>query len=299
MPDLTASTGYNGEPMKPAYTPDNTRSSVLVVSALAIVVVLIAVLVGVSDKPPVDAILISANDTGAVGVAPATNQGSDAATDDTAGEVSDTEEGNDASAGPETQPGQAQSDQEQAEQAPADQDAPQDQDAAEPTREVIPVPTSEPTPTPEIAAAVEPAAEQEPAGTDSAGEVQPAPSLPTTSGSVQGSFFTKSDENEGAVVSQNLIQVSFSEDGSGAFQGVLDITYADGTHILLNMSGPLVWLPTNPQVDATLEGAFTLDALIDTDDVMTDDAELSISSLSAGSGSLCTTRCFGFTFPPQ
>ena len=168
-------------------------------------------------------------------------------------------------------------------------------------RPIIVVPTSEPTPTPEVAAAVEPTPVPESADDGDAASTQSsaAPSLPSTSGTVQGSFFTKSDENEGAVVAQNLITVSFAEDGSGAFQGVLDITYADGTHILLNMSGPLTWAPTNPQVEATLAGAFRLDAPIDADDVTTDDAELSISSLEAGSGSLCTTKCFGFTFPPQ
>ena len=116
---------------------------------------------------------------------------------------------------------------------------------------------------------------------------------------MQGEFFVLNDENAGAVVSQNLISVSYAEDGSGAFQGVLDITYPDGTHILLNMSGPITWVPTNPQVEATLVGAYTFDAPIDADDVTADDAQLSISTLANGSGSLCTSKCFGFTFPPQ
>lgn len=297
MSSGAASSSYNRYPMKPAYTPDNTRTSVLVVSALAAVVVLIAVLVGLSDKPPVDAIVISANDGGAASAAPA--QVTDPSVDDQAEAMDETD--SEPATGADVVPADDEPTEIQLDQTQSDDTVASDQDPTpEPTREVILVPTSEPTPTPEIVAAVEqPDVERTPAGTDSAGEVQAAPSLPTTSGSVQGSFFTKSDENEGAIVAQNLIQVSFSEDGSGAFQGVLDITYADGTHILLNMSGPLVWLPTNPQVEATLEGAFTLDALIDADDIKTDDAELSISSLSAGSGSLCTTRCFGFTFPPQ
>lgn len=306
MASRSAASSYNGDPMKPAYSPDNTRTSIYVISALAAVVVLIAALVGLSDKPPVDAILISANDAGVGDAVPVANDDADDGQADAMAETDsdpavdgtgDTSE----AMSDETPADQPASNQAQSGETQSDGTGQDEQDPApEATREVILVPTAEPAPTPEIVAAVEqPAPEDAPAGTDSAGEVQEAPSLPTTSGSVQGSFFTKSDENEGAVVSQNLIQVSFSEDGSGAFQGVLDITYADGTHILLNMSGPLVWLPTNPQVEATLEGAFTLDALIDTDDIMTNDAELSISSLSAGSGSLCTTRCFGFTFPPQ
>jgi len=165
------------------------------------------------------------------------------------------------------------------------------------------VPTSEPTPTPAVAAAVDDSASDAGDATESAatGDVQPAPSLPTSSGTVQGAFFTKSDENEGAVVSQNVITVSFAEDGSGAFQGVLEITYSDQSRVLLNMSGPLTWAPANPQVEATLAGAFTLDAPIDADDVTSDDADLTISSLQAGSGSLCinNTKCFGFTFPQQ
>ena len=53
------------------------------------------------------------------------------------------------------------------------------------------------------------------------------------------------------------------------------------------------------QVTADLMGNYSLDSPIDADDVTANDAELTISSLGSGSGSLCTETCFGFTFPPQ
>lgn len=271
--------------MKTAYTPDNTRSSIMILLSLAVAVTVVAALIGLSDKPDVSTIVISPNGVSASVPGPAANFGF--GTEDESGDVlldelgqpfDDTGDATDGSpaAGTRTPEGQ-----------------------------VIVVPTVEatalPTPTAQAAAAVEPTPvpDQSSVAADASSAVQAAPSLPTTSGTVEGSFFTKGDENDGATVAQNLITVSFAEDGSGSFQGVLDITYVDGTHILLNMSGPLTWAPTNPQVEATLSGAFTLDAPIDADDVSTDDAKLSISSLQAGSGSLCTTKCFGFTFPPQ
>ena len=276
--------------MKTAYAPDNTRSSIAILLALAAVVTAIAALIGLSDKPDVSIIVISPagevpiiqNDFGFG----SSDEATGAATSndvvlDELGQPFD-----DSSADSEVD-SQASSEATEARTAPEG--------------EIIVVPTLEPTPTPEVAAAVEPTpVPDDSSDTDEAAAATAlSPSLPTTSGTVQGTFFTKGDENDGAVVAQNLITVSFAEDGSGAFQGVLDITYANDTHILLNMSGPLIWAASNPQVEATLEGAFTLDAVIDTDDVTTTDAKLSISSLKAGSGSLCTTKCFGFTFPPQ
>ncbi|MFT4988034.1 MAG: hypothetical protein ACI9BK_000804 [Acidimicrobiales bacterium] len=273
--------------MKTAYTSDNTRSSIAILLWLAVVVTAIAALIGLSDKPDVSTIVISP--AGEAPIIVANNFGfgsSDAATSedvvlDEVGEPFD-----DSSTDSESD-SRASSGATEARTAPEG--------------EIIVVPTLEPTPTPEIAAAVEPTPFPDNASDtdEAAASTALSPSLPTTSGTVQGTFFTKGDENDGAVVAQNLITVSFAEDGSGAFQGVLDITYANDTHILLNMSGPLTWAARNPQVEATLEGAFTLDAAIDTDDVTTSDAKLSISSLEAGSGSLCTTKCFGFTFPPQ
>jgi len=275
--------------MKTAYSPDNTRSSIGIVLGLALVITVIAVLVGLSDKPQVEAIGISAGsgEPAAVSSAPATDFGFDDAAESQNGEASGlptADQSNDVTAAGDVN------------DASLD-----DGDRALPENIIIvPTvgPTPEPTATPEVAAAVEPTPvpDETVQAAGAVGEAASTASLPTSTGTVQGSFFTKSDEADGAVVSQNLITVSYAPDGSGAFQGVLDITYTDGTHILLNMSGPITWAPTNPQVEATLSGAFTLDAAIDTEDIKTDDAELSISSLINGSGSLCTTQCFGFTF---
>lgn len=276
--------------MKTDYAPDNTRSSIAILLVLAVVVTAIAALIGLSDKPDVSTIVISpAGEATIIQNNFGFGSSDDATNDATNDEVVLDELGqpfDDSSADNEAE-SQASSEATEARTAPAG--------------EIIVVPTLGPTPTPEVAAAVEPTPVPDEASNPDETSTLTAlsPSLPTTSGTVQGTFFTKGDENDGAVVAQNLITVSFAEDGSGAFQGVLDITYANDTHILLNMSGPLTWAARNPQVEATLEGAFTLDAVIDTDDVTTTDAKLSISSLEAGSGSLCTTKCFGFTFPPQ
>ena len=265
--------------MKSTYTPDNTRSSILILLTLAAIVTGVAAVVGLSAKPDVTTIVIApgsdANTTIPTVAASTTNFGFDIEADpddamlDEAGE-------------------------------PFDDLEAEATGATTPEGEIIVIPSSEPTATPEVAAAVEPTPVPDESGdsADAAGAVQAAPTLPATAGTVQGTFFTKGDESDGATVSQNLITISYAQDGSGGFQGVLDITYADDTHILLNMSGPITWATTNPQVEATLAGAFTLDAPIDADDVTADDAKLSISTLEAGSGSLCTTKCFGFTFTP-
>ena len=280
--------------MKTDYTPDNTKSSIAILLALAVVVTAIAAVIGLSEKPDVSIIVISPAGESPVLAVPADTFGFPAADGDNANDNGTTVELDELG-------------------DPIDDlgdDSPQMSDDSQtdaidqrtvPEGEIIVVPTLEPTPTAEVAAAVAPTPVPDTSAdnSDTSTSTSLSPSLPTTSGTVQGTFFTKGDENDGAIVSQNVITVSFAQDGSGAFQGVLDITYIDGTHILLNMSGPLTWAPTNPQVEATLDGAFTLDAPIDTDDVTTTDAKLSISSLGAGSGSLCTTKCFGFTFPPQ
>ena len=277
--------------MKTAYTPDNTKSSIAILLVLAVVVIAIAAVIGLSDKPDVSTIVISP--AGTAPIVAADNFGfgsSDDASDDAAADGVLLDE-----------LGQPFDDPAAADNAEAPTGSESAEERTAPEGEIIVVPTLEPTPTPEVAAAVEPTPVPDETTDDAqaAESTSLSPSLPTTSGTVEGTFFTKGDENDGAVVAQNLITVSFAQDGSGAFQGVLDITYADDTHILLNMSGPLTWAASNPQVEATLTGAFTLDATIDADDVTATDAKLSISSLEAGSGSLCTTKCFGFTFPPQ
>lgn len=282
--------------MKTAYARDNTRSSIAIVLSIALAVALIATLFGLSDKPDVSTIAVVPSGqvpNGAAAVSVSSEQ-DDEAEEATNAELSTADDEQDAAA---TQANNTQAiDTETIDTADTDADGQLDDPA--PRTDVTVIPTAEPTATAEVAAAVAPTAVSL-EGAAASDAVQAAPALPTETGSVQGTFFTKGDENDGALVAQNLITVSFSQDGSGAFQGVLDITYVDGTHILMNMSGPLQWAPSNPQVEATLTGAFTLDAPIDTDDVTDSNAELSISSLSAGSGSLCTSKCFGFTFPPQ
>ena len=299
--------------MNTPYRPDNTGKSLVVLLGLAFVAVLIALVIGLSDKPDVQAIGVAAGPVNALPVvAPAIADtfGFDADDDaaaTTEGAPVEAQESDTGLPAPITSDDAAAADDTTSAEAGANDgnattsDIELSEEAEERLgdTEVIVVPTAEPSPTPEIAAAVEPTPTPAPDAAEDPDDAAPVPSLPTSSGTIQGAFFTKVDENEGAVVAQNLISISFAEDGTGAFQGVLEILYPDETRILLNMSGPLVFAPTNPQVEETLTGAFTLDAPIDADDITAADAELSISSLSAGSGSLCTSKCFGFTFPPQ
>jgi hypothetical protein len=284
--------------MKTEYTPDNTTSSIVILMSSAVIVIVIAMLIGLSSKPDVSQILLVPGDAPVpvtTGFDFLDTDDADAAqldeseamidlteatvTTDDSGDAGTTGDSND-------QNGSA--------DAPAAERTPEGQ--------VILVPTTEPTPTPGVAAAVEPTPEAEAAATTALdGQVQAAPSLPTQAGSVQGTFFTGSDELAGAEVLENSIVVSFAEDGSGAFQGILNIIYGDGTRVELNMSGPVTFAAANPQVEASVSGSFRLEAPISADDLQSDDAELRISSLAAGSGSLCTgeTKCFGFTFLPQ
>jgi|GEM_PF-985374 len=278
--------------MKTEYAPDNTRSSIMIVLGLAAVMTLIAVLVGLSEKPQVAFVGVAAGSGNQpAAAAPAANFGFDP--DGTTGGADDGA-GDGADAVANGAGDNAASDDELGE--PFDEALPDSQRALPDT--IIVVPTVEPTATPEVAAAVAPTAVPD-AETEAgalAADALGTAVLPTTTGTTQGAFFTKSDEAEGARVDQNLITISYAPDGTGSFQGVLDITYPDGTHILMNMSGPITWTTANPQVDATLTGAFTLDAPIAIDSTASNDAELTISSLATGSGSLCTPQCFGFTF---
>lgn len=305
--------------MKTAYTPDNTRPMVIAMFVIAAIVTAVAVLLGGNDKPDVSTIMIVPPDAAGASAPAADTFGFGAADTDPGAESAGTVlldefgepfgDSAQSGSGAADEDGSASGDElataadSSGDSTLSGDDAGTGDDARVPQGEIIVVPTSEPTPTPEVAAAVEPTPSAATDAEDEGDADGAAPSsslaMPTAAGSVQGSFFTKSDENEGAVVAQNLITLDFAEDGTGSFQGVLEITYGDDTHVLLNMSGPLVLAPTNPQVETTLTGAFTLDSTIDTDDVTASDADLSISSLAAGTGSLCTTKCFGFTFPPQ
>ena len=139
-------------PMKTAYEPDNTRSSIVILVSLGIIVSVIVAIFGLSDKPEVSTIAVAPGadfDVASVTTSIVTEapRPDIPTTDADATEDSVTE------------------------------------DEGEAEREVIVVPTLEPTATPEVAAAVEPTAVPDAEETtDSAtGEVIPAASLPTSS----------------------------------------------------------------------------------------------------------------------
>lgn len=267
--------------MKTAYAPDNTRSSVVVVLLLGIAACLVAVLVGLSDKPDVTTIGVAA------GSASASTPASDAPVAEAMMAAPDENGENGEST---------------ADDAMATQDSAATLSTADPSSSDdtagAATPT-EPTATPEVAAAVAPTPAPSTAPAPAAAGQASDSALAPASGSVEGAFFTRADEDKGATVTRNSITVSFNEDGSGSFTGSLDITYADKTRISLQMSGPLAWSTTTPQVEATVSGSFEIDAPVAGDDVSVDKADLNITSLESGSGSLCATKCFGFTFPPQ
>lgn len=291
--------------MTSAYVPDNTRSSIVIVLALALAIGLVGVLVGLSDKPDIEVLTVTVGNTAATAAAPAVAF-------DAGGDATEPAGSTGAAASAQTAPaGTVELDElgNPILDGPAGDGLVPDPDAAgvpaaEPTAPApVPIPTATPTPepTPEVAAAVEPTPSPEQSADDDpdAAGVPAAGGPVITAGTLEGQFFTKPDEEEGATVTQNTVQVSFSEDGSGSFVGVLDIVYPDETRIYLEMSGPLEWTDGNPQVTATITGTYGYDSKVDADDVASSEAELSITSLRSGSGSLCTPMCFGFTFPPQ
>ena len=269
--------------MNRAYVPDNTRSSIAIVLSLAIAVGLIAMLVGLSDKPSVKTLSVA----GSVAAAP----DEETTTSETFGFDAENPPVEFDEAGDPIVEGL------EVESSTAD-------DGAIELPTSVQAPTAAPQPTPEVAAAVEPTPIPSPLPT-------PDPtSLPLSaaesdaaalrSGIVQGTFFTGGPDAEGAVITQNQIEVSFNTDGSGTFTGVLDITYAEGSRAYLEMSGDLVWTTGNPQVEAVVTGTYGFDAVVEADDIAAEEGELNITSLQSGSGALCAAnRCFGFTFPPQ
>lgn len=151
-----------------------------------------------------------------------------------------------------------------------------------------------PTPTPELAPAVTPeseTSESEPVAT--AGDTAILPAM--VAGQATGRFFTKNEEANGAVTGENTLVVTFEQDGSGSFRGILELDYKNDTSVRLDMSGAIEWTANNPQVDNVLAGTYKrtyTDGRVD----VSDEATLKITHLESGSGSLCTTECFGITF---
>lgn len=294
--------------MKPSYAPDNTRSSIVVILLLAAGVSIVAVLMGLSDKPDVTSIGVSVTEAEVAsltdgdlisdnfGVPDSTSADDIAGTDGSAEFDATSQLGDD---------GNAIQDDSANFSVPAPVPA---TDSADGTGEAatdesaaagaaIAVATATPAPTPEVAAAVEPTLIPD---TSVADELD-ALAVPAriTAGTVGGQFFTRPDEDEGATVTRNELTLTLNEDGTGSFAGVLDMTLADTTHITLAMSGQIRWSGDSPQVLADLTGTYNRDSPIDSDDTSSTDAELTITSLGSGSGSLCTPACVGFTFPPQ
>lgn len=248
--------------MTPVHARDNTWSSFLVIALLSAGVVLVALLIGLSDKPDVTAIgVVTGTTTEPVNPALAVEA---AAVDESASVVVD-DQGQPVTAAP----------------------------TPEPTATAIPIPTA--TPIPEVAAAV-------PAGTDEGTQVDndaavAAAALDVSPGTIGGEFLTRSDEEDGAVVTINEVTILVNEDGTGQFSGTLAMSRADGTAISLSMSGPFRWSTEPPQVEATLTGSYALDSPIDADDIQASEGDLQISSLNSGAGALCVPTCFGFRFP--
>lgn len=283
--------------MKPSYAPDNTRSSIVVILLLAAGISIVAVLMGLSDKPDLSSIGVSVSEseiaslTDGVVFEPA----SEVVELDEFGEPIDDGEANNAAIADDSANFSV--------PAPvpatdgAESAAGTETGAAASAATAIPIATETPAPTPEVAAAVEPTLIPDTQATDELDAL--AVPARITAGTVAGQFFTRPDEDEGATVSRNELTLTLNDDGTGSFAGVLDITMADTTHVTLAMSGQIRWSGDSPQVLAELTGNYNLDSPIDADDVSATDAELTITSLGSGSGSLCATTCFGFTFPPQ
>lgn len=280
-----------------------------VILLLAAGVTIVALLLGLSDKPQLDSIGIAVTPEEASALladAPVATESDDsddeldaafsvpapdpaaAATGDTA--TSDAIAGDAASTA--AQPAQVLTDE-------SGEPIPQEElGATEAAPTAIPIP--DPTATPEIVAAVEPT----PAPATGDDDDLAALDVPAriTAGTVNGSFFTRVFEDEGATVARNEVSLTFNEDGTGSFTGALDMSMVDETRVTMSMSGPFEWSASDsPQVVADLAGSYESDSLVDTDDVSTIDAELTITSLGSGSGALCATdsTCFGFRFPAQ
>ncbi len=278
-----------------------------VILLLAAGVTIVALLLGLSDKPQLDSIGIAVTPEEATALladAPAVTESDnsddelDAAFSVPAPDPVDATTDDDASMATEPAPAQVLTD-EFGEPIPQEELTAQDGAAATETAPTA-IPIPDPTATPEIVAAVEPT----PAPATDDDEDLAALDVPAriTAGTVSGSFFTRVFEDEGATVARNEVTLTFNEDGTGSFTGSLDMAMVDETRVTMSMSGPFDWSASaSPQVVADLAGSYESDSLIDTDDVSTIDAELTITSLGSGSGALCATdsTCFGFRFPAQ
>lgn len=276
--------------MNQTYTPDNTRVSVAIVGVLAAIVVALALVIGLSDKPDVQAIGIVVDDlaSGEPAAEMTTGDPTDSMTDsgETADQsgVFDPAQTIDPATGETVDPA----------------GAAEDTTGAEGSVAATPIPTLPPTPTPEIAAAVptdptlvpEEQAEGSADGTASlAGAGDPTEPL-------IGQFFTRPDEDAGAVVTTNEVVLVLADDGTGTFSGRLDMMMPDDTHIVIDMSGPIEWdTLAEPQATGQLTGTYAFDSPIDADDISSAEADLSITALSSSSGAVCTPRCYGFSYP--
>jgi len=273
-----------------------------VILLLAAGVTIVALLLGLSEKPAIDSIGVAINQEQAAALladAPAPAVAADDADSelDAAFSVPAPEPTTDTGT---AAAGTAQTEvlvDEAGDPIPADETTGADQ-AAGTVPAVTAIPIPEPTATPEIVAAVEPTPVPE---TDDDLAALEAPAR-ITAGTVSGSFFTGVFEDEGATVANNEVSLTLNEDGTGSFTGSLDMTLVDETRVTMSMSGPFEWSSIDsPQVVAELAGSYESDSLTDIDDVSATNAGLTITSLGSGSGALCATdsTCFGFRFPAQ
>lgn len=283
--------------MKPSYSADNTRSPLVIIALLAGGITLVALLLGLSDKP----------DIVALGIAPTVDEVA------AAGQVSQADQEFEPDTDGDSLADDAQfSTPSTAASTSAEVPASTDEGAStteaqesEPVATAIavtPIPI-EVEPTPEIAAAVAIDPDDGTVG-GSGGAVDDdfdaAFAATTVSpGTIAGQFFTSPDEDDGAIVHRNELTISLEADGTGSFAGVLEMTLIDSTAVQIAMSGPIRWSNDTPQVSAEVSGTFTHNSPIDADDLSSETGELNISSLGSGSGSLCPETCYGFTFTPQ
>lgn len=285
--------------MKPSYAPDNTRSSMAVILLLAAGVTIVALLLGLSEKPDIESIGVAVSPETASALL-ATAPAIEPATGDEDSDLDPT------FSVPAPEPtissdaGTASIDDSASAEVLLDEAGdpiPADETAAIPAVTAIPIP--EPTATPQIVAAVEPTPAPESDDDDLAALDAPARIV---AGTVAGSFFTGVFEDEGAIVANKEVSLTLNEDGTGSFTGTLDMTMLDETRVTMSMSGPFEWSSVDsPQVVAELTGSYESDSLVDTEDLSATSAELTITSLGSGSGALCATdsTCFGFRFPAQ